>query len=125
MGELARPDVAGYWVNAPGDDCRGHPAGVRVNSGLGVHCRIVPRGVLNVLGIDDRAATRLEVEPILRCVDKTPTLRLGTVRARFQEIASPLPVADLLDEIFSSHSPSDRVGAMMGYFIDVQPLGGP
>lgn len=82
-------------------------------------------GVLNVLGIDDRAATRLEVEPILRCVDKTPTLRLGTVRARFQEIASPLPVADLLDEIFSSHSPSDRVGAMMGYFIDVQPLGGP
>ncbi|AWH96940.1 hypothetical protein [Dietzia psychralcaliphila] len=81
-------------------------------------------GALSVLGINDRAATRLEAEAILRCVDETPTLRLGTVRAGFQEIASPLPIADLLDEIFSCTSPSDRVGAMMGYFIDVQPLGG-
>ncbi|MFN3599894.1 MAG: hypothetical protein ACK4UY_00735 [Dietzia sp.] len=81
-------------------------------------------GALSALGINDRAATGLEVEPILRCVDETPTLRLGAVRSRFQEIDSPLPIADLLDEIFSSPSPSDRVGAMMGYYIDVQPLGG-
>lgn len=81
-------------------------------------------GALGVLGINDRSATRLEVEAILRCVDETPTLRLGTVRSRFQEVATPLPIADLLDEIFSCTSPSDRVGAMMGYFIDVQHLGG-
>lgn len=78
--------------------------------------------VVPVLDIDDRSVTRHGVEAILRCVEETPTLRLGTVRSRFQEIASPLPIADLLDEIFSCTSPSDRVGAMMGYFIDVQPL---
>lgn len=77
-----------------------------------------------VLDIDDWSVTRHEVEAILRCVEEAPTLRLGTVSSRFQEVASPLPIADLLDEIFSCASPSDRVGVMMSYFIDVQPLGG-
>jgi len=81
-------------------------------------------GALGVLGIYGRAATRLEVELILRCVDETPGLRLGTVGSRFQEIVSPLPIVDLLDEIFSCASPADRIAAMMGYFVDVQSLGG-
>ena len=78
---------------------------------------------LGVLDIHARAATRLEVEAVLRCVDETGDLRLGTVRSGFEEIASPLPLADLLDEVFNSSSPLDWVGVMMGYFIDVLPVG--
>lgn len=81
-------------------------------------------GALGVLDIHARAATRLEVEAVLRCVDETRGLRLGTVRTGFEEIVSPLPVTDLLDEIFGLPSSADRVGAMMSYFIDVHPVGG-
>ena len=78
-------------------------------------------GALGVLDIHARAATRLEVEAVLRCVDETRGLRLGTVRTGFEEIVSPLPVTDLLDEIFSSSCPLDWIGVMTGYFINVKP----
>lgn len=81
-------------------------------------------GALGELDIHATAATRLEVEAVLRSVDETRDLRLGTVHGGFQEIASPLPIADLLDEIFSLPWSGDRVGTMMGYFIDVRPSGG-
>lgn len=44
----------------------------------------------------DSAATWLEVEAKLRCADETRTLRLGTVGAGFQEIASRMPISNLL-----------------------------
>lgn len=35
------------------------------------------------------------------------------------EIAAPLPVERLLDEIFREPSGQDRAGVMRGYFIDI------
>lgn len=77
-------------------------------------------GALGAAGINSWGATRSDVAAVLRCVDETRDLRLGTVGRGFDEISTPLPVENILDLVFSERSEKDRAAAMMTYFIDVR-----
>lgn len=73
--------------------------------------------VLKVLETTSFVAGRDDVRRILDCVDVSDRLRLGRVLERFEEIPKPIPVAALVDRIFSEEDPADRSAAMMELFI--------
>lgn len=73
--------------------------------------------VLKAMGTTSWVADRGDVRRILDCVDTSDRLRLGRVSDRFDEIAEPLPVTELVDAIFTEGSPADRSAAMMELFI--------
>lgn len=73
---------------------------------------------LKVVGTNSWVADREAVRSVLHCVDASGRLRLGRVDTRYREIPKPLPVAALLDRIFSEEDASDRSFAMMQLFID-------
>lgn len=69
------------------------------------------------LGSNSWVAERSEVQRVLECVDASERLCLGRVSDRFDEVPEPLPIAAILDRIFSHNDRSDRVFAMMELFI--------
>lgn len=74
--------------------------------------------VLKVMGTTSFVADRGDVRRVLDCVDTSDRLRLGRVSNRFDVIAKPIPVTELVDRIFSEDGPADRSAAMMELFIE-------
>lgn len=72
---------------------------------------------LKVMETTSFVAGRDDVQRVLDCADSSDRLRLGRVSYRFDEIPKTIPVAALLDRIFSKDGPSDRSAAMMELFI--------
>lgn len=74
--------------------------------------------VLKGMGTTSFVAGRDDVRCVLEGVDSSARLRLGRVGTSFVEVPKPIPVAALLDRIFSEDDASDRSAAMMELFID-------